>query len=80
VRPRPPGYPTLSPYLIVPEAEGVIRFMTEVFGAREVRRFPSPDGGILHAEVRIDDSMVMLGESGGGDPPPPPAPAPAHRR
>jgi uncharacterized glyoxalase superfamily protein PhnB len=42
----------------------VIGFLTEVFGAVELRRFADPDSGcLMHAEVRLDDSVIMLGNS-----------------
>ena len=42
---KPPGYPTVSPYLIVDGAARTIEFMTRVFDAFEIRRFPDPQGG-----------------------------------
>lgn len=62
---KPGGYSTLSPYLVVEGAERVIDFLTEVFRATELRRYDMPDGSIMHAEVRIDDTVVMIGEAGG---------------
>jgi len=61
---KPESYTSVSPYLIVPDAEAVIGFMSEVFGAIELRRFADPDSGrLMHAEVRLGDSVVMLGNS-----------------
>lgn len=62
---KPSGYSTVSPYLIVSGAQAVIDFLIEVFGASPLRRYEMPDGSIMHAEVRIDDTVVMLGEAGG---------------
>lgn len=62
---KPEGYPTVSPYLIVEGAERVIDFMKDVLGAKELRRYDTPDGSIMHAEARIEDSVVMIGEAGG---------------
>lgn len=62
---KPKGYNAVSPYLIVPDAAGAIDFMVEVFGAEEIRRFSDPDGRIVHAEVRLADTVVMLGEAQG---------------
>jgi len=59
---KPEGYPTVSPYLIVDGAEGTIRFLTEALGAVELRRFPGENGAIAHAEVRLGDSVLMLGD------------------
>ena len=61
--PRPAGYPALSAYLICPAAGRVIAFAQEVLGASVVRRFDLPDGSIMHAEVRIEDSVVMIGDA-----------------
>jgi PhnB protein len=63
---KPPGYTTVAPYLIVDGAARTIEFLTRVFGAVELRRFPSPDGKLMHAEVRIDDSVVMLADGAEG--------------
>ena len=68
---KPEGLSTLSPYLIVRGAQEVIDFMTTVFDAVEGRRFDMPDGSIMHAEVAIGDTTVMLGEAGGEWPPAP---------
>ncbi|HET6363357.1 MAG TPA: VOC family protein [Gemmatimonadota bacterium] len=62
-RPKPGGYTTVSPYLIVDGADGTISFLANVLGAVELRRFAAPDGKLMHAEVRIDDSVVMLADS-----------------
>jgi uncharacterized glyoxalase superfamily protein PhnB len=66
---KPAGYPSVSPYLIVDGAERTIEFLVRALGAVELRRYPTPDGRILHAEVRIDDSVVMLADGGPGWPP-----------
>ncbi|HEU4629732.1 MAG TPA: VOC family protein [Gemmatimonadaceae bacterium] len=58
----PAGYHTITPGLIVRDAARAIDFYTRAFGAEEVTRMSGPDGGILHAEIRIGDSIVMLGE------------------
>lgn len=68
---KPAGYSTVSPYLVVEDADASIRFMKTVFDAEELRRFPTPDGGVLHAEVRIGDSIVMIGTGNEGWPPVP---------
>lgn len=63
---KPSGYSTVSPYLIVNDANATIEFLKTVFDAVELRRFPDESGKLLHAEVRIDDTVVML-----ADPSPP---------
>lgn len=62
---KPEGYTSVSPYLIVADAERAIAFMERAFGATELRRFEMPAGALTHAEVLIDDSVVMVGEAGG---------------
>lgn len=66
---KPASYTSLSPYLVVAGASKLIAFTQAVFGATVLRRFAGPDGSIMHAEVRIDDSVLMLGEAGEGYPP-----------
>jgi hypothetical protein len=61
---KPEGYSTVSPYLIAAGAQRVIDFLKEAFGARELRRYDLPDGSIMHAEVRIGDTVVMLDDGG----------------
>ena len=68
---KPDGYTTVSPYLIVDGASATIEFLRNVFGAIELRRFPDPAGKVLHAEVRIDDTVVMIADGTNGWPPVP---------
>jgi len=68
---KPPNYNTVSPYLIVDGANGTIDFLVNVFGAVELRRFPDAAGRLMHAEVRIDDTVVMIADGGAGWPPVP---------
>lgn len=56
------GFHTVTPYLIVRGAAELIDFLEQAFGATELLRAPTP-GGRIHAEVRIGDSMVMLGDA-----------------
>lgn len=66
---KPAGYTSVAPYLVVDGAERTIDFLARVFGAQALRRFDAPGGGIMHAEVRIDDTVVMLADGGGEWPP-----------
>ena len=66
---KPESYSSVSPYLVVSEARKVIAFAKTVFGATELRRYDLPDGSIMHAELRIDDSVIMLGDGGPRYPP-----------
>jgi PhnB protein len=63
---KPEGYSTISPYLIVNGADATIAFLAEIFDAIELRRIPNDAGKLIHAEVRIDDSIVMLADGGEG--------------
>ena len=62
VKPIPKGYHTVTPYLIVRDAAGALEFYKKALGAAEIMRFPGPDGKVVHAEFKIGDSIVMLGE------------------
>jgi PhnB protein len=62
VKPIPDGYHTVTPYLFVKSAARAIDFYTNVFGAMEIVRMAGPNGKIMHAEVRIGDSIVMLAD------------------
>ena len=68
---KPANYTSVSPYLVVNGARGTIDFLKRVIGAEELRTFPSDSGGLLHAKVRIDDTVVMLADSAEGWPPTP---------
>lgn len=59
----PEGHHTVCPYLIVPDATRILAFMAEAFGATERAVHRTPEGRVMHAEVTIGDSVVMLGES-----------------
>ncbi len=61
-KPIPDGYHAVTPYLIVDDAARAIEFYTRALGAEELMRMPGPGGRIMHAEIRIGDSVVMLGD------------------
>jgi uncharacterized glyoxalase superfamily protein PhnB len=63
---KPSDYSTVSPYLIVNGASETIEFLTNVFDATELRRFPDANGKISHAEVRLEDTVLMLADSAEG--------------
>jgi PhnB protein len=66
VQPVPAGYHSVTPYLMVRDAQRAIAFYAQAFGARELMRFPMPDGKIGHAELMIGDSHVMLADESDG--------------
>lgn len=62
-KPIPEGFSTITPYLIVRNAEAAIDFYKKAFGAQEISRQPGPDGKtILHATIKIGDSVLMLND------------------
>jgi len=64
VKPIPDGYHTLTPYLTVRDAARAIEFYKQAFGA-ELRGggvMKGPDGKVMHAELKIGDSIIMLGD------------------
>ena len=58
----PEGFHTVTPYLVVSGVGKLIDFLKQAFDAREIQRHQRPDGTVQHAEVRIGDSIVMMGE------------------
>lgn len=58
----PTGYHTVTPYLIVRNAAAALDFYKKAFGAVELMRFPGPGGKLMHAEMKIGDSPVMLAD------------------
>jgi len=65
VKPIPDGYHTVTPYLAVHGAAQLIDFLRQAFDAQERERHSMPDGSIMHAEVKIGDSVIMLSEAAG---------------
>jgi PhnB protein len=62
VKPVPEGYHTVSSYIVVPGVAKLIDFAKQAFGAAEVYVSKRPDGTVQHAEIKIGDSIVMMGE------------------
>lgn len=60
---KPEGYNSASPYFIVNGAQRFIDQMKTIFDAKELRRFDRLDGSIMHAEIQIDDSVIMLSDA-----------------
>lgn len=61
---KPAGYSTVSPYLVADGAQQVVDFLGATFEGQQLRRYDGPDGTIMHAEVRIGDTVVMIGDAG----------------
>jgi PhnB protein len=64
VKPVPEGYHTVIPYIVVPDVGKLIDFAKQAFGATEVNVSKLPDGSVMHAEIKIGDSIIMMGASG----------------
>lgn len=62
VRPIPEGYHSISPQLTCRDAARAIDFYKKVFGATEIMRSASPGGKIMHAELQIGDSRIMVND------------------
>ena len=65
VKAKPDGYHSVTPYLVVDGVARLIDFLQQTFDAEEVERFAAPGNRIGHAELRIGDSLVMLGDAHG---------------
>lgn len=63
---KPAGYTDVSPYLIVPDIPATLDFLEAAFGAERLRFFTHEDGTPMHAEARVGDSVVMMGQAPGG--------------
>lgn len=71
VSPIPPGYHSLTVYLMLRDINGFLAFMKQAFDAQVVRQIDTPEGKAGHAELRLGDSHLMVGDPmGGGDPRP----------
>jgi PhnB protein len=62
VQPVPEGYNTVTPYLGVEDAAAAIDFYQRAFGAKERSRMPGPGDTIMHAELELGDSLIMLSD------------------
>jgi PhnB protein len=62
VAPIPEGYNNITPYLIVKDAAKAIEFYESVFDAYTRLRMAAPDGRVMHAELEIGDSAIMLAD------------------
>jgi PhnB protein len=65
---KPLGYNSVSPYLIVRDAAATLAFLTEVFAATPLRQFPDGEGRLMHAEAKIEDTVIMLADGAPGWP------------
>ena len=61
-KPVPDGFHTVTPHLVCAGASDAIAFYKKAFGATEVMRLAAPDGKLMHASIRIGDSVIMLND------------------
>lgn len=61
-KPIPDGMHSLTPHLVCGGAADAIAFYQRAFGAEELSRLPAPDGRVMHASIRIGDSVLMLND------------------
>jgi PhnB protein len=61
-KPIPEGFHTVTPSLVVRGAAQAIEFYKKAFGAQELVRMPGPDGKIMHAEIKIGDSIIFVND------------------
>ena len=60
---KPDNYNSLSPYLIVDNAQKLVELLTVVFDAKILRRFDHENGKIAHIELKLDDTVIMISDS-----------------
>jgi PhnB protein len=58
-------YRTVMPYLVVPDADAELAFVKTAFGGSEANCQRNPDNTVMHAEIKIGDSLIMLGQASG---------------
>lgn len=61
-KPIPDGFHTATPSLVVGNSNEAIDFYKKAFDAKEIYKFPTPDGKILHAMIQIGDSFIMMSD------------------
>lgn len=60
---KPANYNSLSPYLIVDDAQKLVDLLKAIFGAKELRKYNRENGTIMHIELKLDDSILMISDS-----------------
>ena len=69
VEPIPAGHHTVTPYMVVEDVPRLVEFLKDAFGATELECIEGPDGRVMHAQIRIGDSMIMMGQANENFPP-----------
>jgi PhnB protein len=60
----PDTYRSVTPYLVVPDADAELAFLKSAFGGTEVTCQRNDDNTVMHAEIKIGDSLILLGQAG----------------
>ncbi|MFO0879894.1 MAG: VOC family protein [Gemmataceae bacterium] len=63
VKPVPEGFHSITPYLVARDVGKLMEFLKATFHAVEIFHLPGPDGSIMHAEMQLGDSKLMIGEA-----------------
>ncbi len=58
---KPRHYNSVSPYFVSSDPQRLVQLIVDVFGGEQLRLHHRPDGSIMHTEVRLDDSIIMIG-------------------
>ena len=66
----PEGYHAVTPHLVIRDAARALDFYRHALGGEELFRLPGPDGKLMHASIRIGDSIVMMNDEMEGQPAP----------
>lgn len=61
----PPGYPRISPYLLYEDVAAMLEWLERAFAMTERQRMLGPEGEVVHAELTLEDGVVMIGSPGG---------------
>ena len=62
VKARPEGYQSVIPYIVVKNVSGLLEFIESVFDGKVEEKMEGPNGSVMHAQARIGDSVIMMGE------------------
>ena len=66
VKAIPEGYHTITPYFAVKDAAKLVDFLKRAFDAEEIDKLATPDGTVMHATLKVGNSMVMIGQASEG--------------
>lgn len=61
---KPADYTSASPYFIIQGTQRLVDLLDKIFGIQVLRKFEKEDGSIMHVEIRLDDTVLMMGDAG----------------